>query len=150
MADTECPDGATCHHRCLSGCFRVAQGHAPLNSAGMGGMWPASVRRAYGTVVQDGAPTSSSPESLPPREHEPSTNAVTSQSPDGSGSGEDPTPVVLEPATVPVIDLTAVLANVGTSAKNMRDWAIVLRTTADRLDADADNLDTLCDTLNGA
>lgn len=149
MADGECPDGATCHHRCLSGCFRVVQGHAPLNSAGMGGVWPASVRRANSNLVQDGTPTGPSPESLPSGEHEPSPHAVTSTS-TAQDSGEASPPEVLPVQSVPVIDLTHVLTNVGGSARNMRDWATVLRTTADRLDHDADQLDTLCDTLNGA
>lgn len=41
-----CPDGATCHHECAFGCWRVA--HAgPLPGRYSGDEWPRQVREEY-------------------------------------------------------------------------------------------------------
>lgn len=52
-----CPDSGTCHHRCLTGCWRVAYAE-PLSIVGYPqDRWPGDVRRQYANVVQDGSST---------------------------------------------------------------------------------------------
>lgn len=53
QSEQGCPDEASCHHRCMVGCWRVAN-DTPLPSSGRD-TWPPSVRREYGIVVQAGA-----------------------------------------------------------------------------------------------
>lgn len=40
-----CPDGGTCHHGCMSGCFRV-RCCAPLSGVFPGDEWPAAITAA--------------------------------------------------------------------------------------------------------
>lgn len=52
----QCPDAGTCHHRCVSGCWRVL--HAgPLSGVYPDDTWPTNVRRGMGALVQDGGTT---------------------------------------------------------------------------------------------
>jgi hypothetical protein len=45
---TGCPDGATCHHRCLDACFRV-DSCGPLSGVYPEDRWPEIIHQVYGS-----------------------------------------------------------------------------------------------------
>lgn len=50
-----CPDGGTCHHECLTGCYRVAC-CSPLGAVYSGNEWPRQVIAEYGNYTVASSP----------------------------------------------------------------------------------------------
>lgn len=147
-----CPDDASCHFNCVTGCWRVAN-DTPLPSSGRT-EWPPSVVAEYGTVEVSPLPLAA-PE---PAESTPEHSPDPPDSPQGDGSGEasppaepakrrrrqahvappdlEPTP---EPAPArepgaPIVNLTELIQNLHHTRGDLRARAQTLRASARQLE----------------